>query len=75
MERIRYIDRPHLYLSCRPCGCKIWTVRNPRRSRAPSAQERWREAITAARRWNAQEFLGAGICNTHYSLIRSIPHD
>lgn len=64
MKRMRYVDRPHLYLSCFPCGCKIWSVRRPTRLNHFGFLNAVRTRDTA-KRWNVERFCGAGPCKTH----------
>lgn len=65
MERMRYLDRPHLCLCRAKCGCRYWRVRFPRRHADGKTQGRWKAAIDAAKRWNLQRFCGVGPCEKH----------
>lgn len=64
MERRRYIDRPHLFLSKRRCGCKVWAVRRTRSFRLGSSAE-YEQARKQAYKWNVQRFCGVGPCEKH----------
>lgn len=72
MERIRYIDRPHLYLCKLPCGCKIWAVRRPVKLN-PVGFHRALVARNTAKAWNLNRAMGAKPCERHNPILEQQP--